>query len=162
MIQQQTKTTKLFIACIVILCVAACAPTSKESYLRRFDAFITEVSKNHRTFSERDWERATQQFERFSGEWYDRFRDNFTLREIASIRAKQIRWHYFLRLNQASSFLESLNVRELKRQVQSFIDENSTGDLLQLYDEAVRAGQDVQNAINEILRELQININDLR
>ena len=142
--------------------MAACAPRTKERYLERFDAFITEVSQNHRTFSERDWERKTAQFERFSGEWFDRFRDDFTLREIASIRVKQVRWHYFRRLNQAPSLLEGLNVRELTRQVQSFISKNNIDDLLQLYEEAVRTGREAQDAINEILRELQIDINSLR
>ena len=53
-------------------------------------------------------------------------------------------------------------MRELTRQVQSFISKNNIDDLLQLYEEAVRTGREAQDAINEILRELQIDINSLR
>ena len=92
------KITKFFIACIAMLCMASCtptAPTCKESYMERFDAFITEVSQNHRTFSDRDWERRTEQFQRFSREWHEKFRDEFTWQDNIAIARKRATWHFF-------------------------------------------------------------------
>jgi len=156
----------LYFSAMIIVVVGCSAPMSKESYLKKFNAFITEVSENHKTYSEKDWERQTKKYQKFSGEWYEKFKSDFTFREEVVIRGNRTKWQYYLRLNQASAFvrgtIDRLSIREMKDQVEFFINNNMKDDLLKFYEDAQKAGKDAQNAVNDIFKELQINVNELR
>ena len=107
------KTTKFLIVCIAVFCMIACAPTCKEnyttptykenyttptckeSYMEMFSTFITYVSRNHKTFSDKEWERKTEQFEKFSGEWHNKFRHEFTRQDRRVIFEKRMAWRFY-------------------------------------------------------------------
>ena len=149
---------------IVLIATSCTAPWSKESYLKQFDAFVSEVSENYKNYDEKDWKKKTEKYEKFSGVWYDKFKNDFTLKEQISIEAKKTKWHYYRYLGGTTSnvkqLLESLNIKGIKDQVQHYIDNNMQDDLQKFYDDAKKAGKDAQDAFTEILKDLQLTIDE--
>ena len=156
---------KFWYVVIITIVAASCStPLSKESYLKKFDDFIAEISENHKTYDENTWQKMTEKYEKFSGEWYDKFKNDFTLKDHIAIKANQAQWYYYSVLNETVSvkeLLEALDVKGIKEQVRYYIDNNMQDDLQKFYDEAKKISKEALEAITEILDELEINIEKL-
>ncbi|MDR1527822.1 MAG: hypothetical protein LBS46_09195 [Dysgonamonadaceae bacterium] len=163
---QVTKSIKVLATCVVVLCLAACAPMSKESYLEKYNAFVSEVSDNYKTYDDETWEKQTEKYRKFSDEWYNKFEDKFTLKEQIAIKANQVKWHYYRNLDEAivtvRQLLDTLDEDEIKKQVQYYLDNNMHSDLQKFYEEVQKAGKDAQEAISEILKELDVEMDELQ
>ena len=157
---------KNLIACVAMLGFMACAPMSKESYLEKYEAFISEISEDYQTYDDEMWQKQTELYENFSGKWYDKFKDEFTLKDQIAIKANQAKWYYYRNLESATStvkqLLESLDIKGMKKQIQYYIDNNMQSDLQKLYEDARKAGKDAQKAVAEILEELNVKIEELQ
>lgn len=160
---------RIFRNSIIVLVVAmtSCStPMSKESYLKKFDGFVSEVANNHKTYSEKDWQKKDEKYEKFSGEWYEKFKDDFTLKERLKITTNIAKYQYYSKLSQAKStikeMLEAFNAKEMKENVQSLVNSGMEAELKQLYEEARKAGKAAEEALTEILNELQVNIDELK
>jgi hypothetical protein len=158
--------TKKLVACLVMTYLVACAPMTKESYLKKFDAFIAEISENYKTYDDKVWEKQTENYNKFSGEWYDKFKNEFTLKDEIAIKANQAKWYYYRNLNTATStvkrLFESLDVKGMKEQVQYYIDNNMQSDLRKFYEDAQKSGKEAEEAITEILEEMDVKIKELQ
>ena len=164
------KLIKNFKNCLIIsiatVFFTACSPTSKESYLEKFDEFVTHVSENYSSYTEKDWKRASKKYEKFSGEWYSKFENEYTLKEEIKIKAYQAKWYYYRNLNNVTStalqLLESLDIKGIKKQVQYYIDNNMQNDLQKFYEDATKAGKDAEDALSKVLDELKIKVDELK
>ena len=160
------KLKNILFAIVAIIFMASCSPMSKESYLEKYDDFVAEVSKNHQSYSEKDWKQATEKYEKFSGEWHEKFKDEFTIKDKIDIKANQAKWYYYNNLNDVTStvkqLFESLDIKGMKKQAQYYIDNDMQSDLQKYYEEAVKAGKDAEKAITEILDELNVKIDELK
>ena len=67
----------LTIAAAVILFVG-CAPFSKESYLSRYEQLVNEAADVHKDCSQIKWAGYEESFEKFSTEYYDKFKGELT------------------------------------------------------------------------------------
>ena len=156
----------LYISILLFLTTSCSVPLNKESYLKKFDAFISEVSNNYKTYDDKAWTKQTEKYEKFSGEWYNKFKDDFTLKDEIAIKANQTKWYYYRNMNMATStirlFFESLNVKEMKKQVQYYIANNMQSDLQKFYNDAQKASKDAKEALIGILEELNVNIDELK
>ncbi|NDV58675.1 DUF6565 domain-containing protein [Bacteroides sp. 519] len=154
----------LFIIVIAIM-MMACSPTSKESYLNKYDSFITEITKNHKLYDQKDWKKKAEEYNKFAGEWYDKFEDELSLKDEVKIKSYQVKWHYYSNLSDISStvkeLLEVLDVKGLKKQIQYYIDNDMHNDLKGLYKDAIKAGKETKDVVIEILNELNIKIDEL-
>ena len=164
------KLIKIFKNCLIIsiaiLFLTACGPISKESYIEKFDEFVTHVSENYNSYTEKDWKKASKKYEKFSGKWYSKFENEYTLIEEIKIKANQARWHYYRNLNDITStalqLLESLDLNGIKKQVQYYIDNNMLNDLQKFYEDATKAGKNAEDALSKIFNELNIKIDELK
>ena len=161
------KISKLYYIIFISIMAFSCStPLSKESYLEKFETFVSEVSENYETFSDKDWEKKTEKYEKFSNEWYEKFEDDFTWQEKLKITGLKAKFQYYKVLNQSSSaikeLLNSLNIKEVKEKIQYYINNDMENDLNQLYEEACKAGGAAEKAVMEILKELQVNIEELQ
>jgi len=108
----------------------------------------------------------SEKYDKFSGEWYDKFKDEFTLKDHITIKANQAKWLYYSNLNGVTStvkqLFESLDVKGMKKQVQYYIDNNMQSDLQKFYEDATKAGKDAQEAVTEILEELNVKLDELQ
>ncbi len=145
----------------------------KESYLKKFDVFISDVADNHKAWDEGDWLKKTERFDKLSGEWYDKFDTELTWQEKLKVKGLEAKFHYYRTLDQSSAFLkdidkeingllESLNVNEIKEQVRYYIDNDMTTDLELLYDEALEVGGETMEAVTKIFEELQVDTEALQ
>jgi len=156
----------LFILIFAFVATGCSTPLSKDRYLKNFDTFISEVSENYKNYSDKDWEQKTEKFQKFSVGWYEKFKDDFSWKEKLKIATFHTKFHYYSTLGQTSSafkeLLETLNVQEIKSKVRDFINNDMEAELNQLYEEARKAGKAAEEAITEILNELQISIEELQ
>ncbi|MDR1369740.1 MAG: hypothetical protein LBJ72_06400 [Dysgonamonadaceae bacterium] len=155
-----------FIIPVLFLAIfVACSPISKESYLEKYDDFITEISENSKSYDEKAWVKATGKYEKFSGEWYDKFKKELTVGEKLKITKNQAQFYYYKNLQQGVSLikdlLKSLNIDEMRQQVQYYIDNNMQDDLEKFYEEAQKSGKDVEKVATEILKGLNVKIDEL-
>jgi hypothetical protein len=153
-------------ACFAIACLVACSPRLKEAYMKDFNTFVTEISENYKTYDDKAWESQVKRYEKLSGEWYNKFKDEFTLQDEIVIKANKVKWHYYYNLNATTStvkqLFESLDVKEMTQQVQHYINNNMQDDLKKFYEEAKKAGKDAEACLTGILEELNVKIDELQ
>jgi hypothetical protein len=151
---------------ILILSIAGCSYYSKESYLKGFEKFITDVSQNHKSYDDKTWEKQTARYEKFTGEWYKKFEDDFTVKEKVSITGYKIKFNYFKKTDQASSAInalfDALKVDDIKKQLEYYIENDMQDEIRQFYDEAKKAGEEVESTVTDILEDLKVNMNELK
>ena len=151
---------------LLVVGVTSCSiPLSKESYLEKLDLFVSEVSENYKTYSDKDWEKKTEKFEKFSGEWYEKFKDDFTWKEKIKVAANIAKFSYYKTLSQLSStakdLFDTFNVKEAKEKVKNYIQNDMGNGLNHFYEEALKAGSAAGETLTEILEDLQNNLEQL-
>jgi len=157
---------KIFHISILYLIITGCStPFNKETYLKNFETFMSEVSVNYKNYSDKDWEMKNEEFEKFTGIWYEKFEKEFTLRENIKITGYQVKFQYYSALSETSSvfkeILDLFNVKEIKAKVNEYINNDMKTELKHLYEEASKAGKEAEEAINEMLKDLQVTIEEL-
>ena len=158
---------RLFCSIIITLILVSCStPLSKESYLKKYDVFITDISENYKAFNEKEWEKAAKKHDKFSGEWYNKFENDFSFKDQIKIKANQSKWYYYRNLDNVTftvkQLIESLDVEGLKKQVLYYIDNNKQSDLQKLYEDTKKAGKEAEEAFIKILKELNVKIDELQ
>ena len=78
---------KFFVIAALAFLMVACAPSTKEEYLEEYKEFIEEVSEKAKTYSETDWAEKTEEFEKLSKEWYQKFKEELSLGEQMQVTA---------------------------------------------------------------------------
>jgi hypothetical protein len=138
---------------------------SKDAYMEKYKAFMTEVGKNYKSSTETEWTKTVERYDRFTGEWYNKFRDDFTAVEKITLTRYQVQFNIYRVARTSKSVINALigeqNVDKIKEQVRYYIDNNAKDDLQTLYDEAKKAGKDVYDTVTEIMIDNGININEL-
>ena len=152
----------LFVLLVVAFVLGACdAPETKEAYMEKFEAFVDDVAKNSKEYSDRDWEKVAEKYEKFVGEWYDKFKNDFTTREKINLTALKVRFNACRAFDKVAGevkkLFESINVDKIKKQIQYYIDNDMDDDLKQLIEEAEKAGSEAEKAVEKILEELGVD-----
>jgi hypothetical protein len=161
---------KIFWVWLVATMFVGCStPMNKESYLKKFDAFITDVSANYKTWQDEEWAKKIEQYERFSGEWYKKFEKELTFQEEVKVVGFQTKFNYYKALDESSTILrnfkEMLNnvdTDEIRETVRSYVNSDRMDELKLLYEEAVQVGGAAMDAMTRILNELQISVEELQ
>lgn len=148
---------------VVLFAVVSCdLLTDKDAYLNKYGLFITEIAEIYKTANKKEWEKHVRKYNNFNGEWYNRFKNDFTLKEKIVITSYQAKFNYYRALRHTNSsvkeLLETLNVDEIKNQIQYYIDNDMHDDIEKLYKEARKTGKDIEKNVSTILHELKINI----
>ena len=156
----------LYVSIITLLLVNCSTPLNKGSYMKKFDAFIADISDNHKAYSDKDWEKKTVRYKQFSDEWYAKFKNDFTMKDEIAIKANQVKFNYYRTFNQSSNLIKqlinSLNIKELKEQAAFYLKNDMKNDLKNMYEEAQKAGKEAEAAVAEILKELNVKIEELK
>ncbi len=129
-----------------------CAPLSKDSYMRRFSNFTQEVTRNCKSYDSDDWEKMSKKYDNFSGKWYEKFKDEMTMKEVLLVRSYQARWWY----NRGSSVLS--DVVEVEQLIRFYVENDMQSDLKSLCEEAHRIGGETEKIVNEVLKKLNITV----
>ena len=71
----QTNRSILF---LIVLLTTSCGPQSKESYLEKYDQFITKAGSEYKEYDIKDWEESRKEFEKLNEEHYNKFKEDLT------------------------------------------------------------------------------------
>lgn len=129
-----------------------CAPMSKDSYIKKFGDFTKEVSRDCKSYDVDDWEKMSKKYDNFSGKWYDKYREEMSLKEILLVRSYQAKWYY----NRGSSVLN--DVVEVEKIIRFYVENDMQSDLQRLREEAHSIGGETEKTLNEILEKLDVQI----
>lgn len=149
-----------FLNTILIFAIVAvfvsCAPTSKEKYLAQFDSFITQVSQERETYTEEDWQKMEQQYNKFTTEWYYKFAPELTIKEELRIKGWQLKWNTYYNMDTFTDFFDRLDIEAQKAKIQYYIENDMEEDLKKLQKEAEEAGKEAQKQLKELYDELKV------
>ena len=137
---------------MVTIFLIGCAPLSKDSYMRRFREFTQEVTQNCQSYDADDWERMSKRYDGFSGKWYEKFKDDMSMKEVLLVRSYQARWWY----NRGSSVLS--DVVEVEQLIRFYVENDMQSDLRRICEEAHRIGGETEKTVNEVLKKLNITV----
>ena len=146
------RLTKLEIIMATIFLIG-CAPLSKDSYMRRFSDFTQKVSNNCKSYDSEDWEKMSRKYDNFSGKWYEKFKDDMSMKEVLLVRSYQARWWY----NKGFSTLS--DVVEVEQLIRFYVENDMQSDLQRICEEAHRIGGETEKTVNEVLKKLNITVN---
>ena len=145
------KVVKLGIILTTII-LMGCTPMSKDAYMRRFSVFSQEVTRNCKFYDSDDWERMSKEYDNFSGKWYEKFKDDMSMKEVLLVRSYQARWWY----NRGSSVLS--DVVEVEQLIRFYVENDMQSDLQRICEEAHKIGGETEKTINEVLKKLNITV----
>jgi len=150
---------------IIAIIAVSCSPLSKEQYLKNYESFLSDIAENHRSYTDKDWEKKNEKFRMFSEVWFEKFKADFTWQERLKITGYQAKFHYYSALRQTSSMFkimhDAMNPNEIRAIVRSYVDKGMIKELKELYKESLELGTAAEEVIKEILKELQVNIDEL-
>jgi uncharacterized protein YdcH (DUF465 family) len=146
------------ISLILILLITSCAPQSKESYLEDYKEFITEISENNANYTEEDWKNKDEKYEKFTGEWYEKFKDDFIWKDNILLTKYEFQYNLYKLKGNSSELFDELfkDYDQLKEQVKYYSENDMEKDLEFLLKEAEEVGKTATETLEEIFKELEI------
>ena len=89
------KIYNFFIFFSLVLVLISCSPQTKESYLEDYEEFISTIDKESENYTDEDWINIEEKYNKFNGEWYDKFEDELTWKEQIVIYKYQSQFYFF-------------------------------------------------------------------
>lgn len=148
----------LFLLPMVVFMASCLAPTSKESYLAKFEKFVDRVEENHEKYNDKDWEWTDSQFNKFNGEWYLKYRNEFNLSDQIKIKSLIIRYHSYKSKDDVNEVLKLLfkeDVDDVRKKVEDYIDNDMDEDLEIIMEGAAAIGDSAVKVLEDIIEELE-------
>ena len=149
---------------VLILTLVSCEPQSKEAYLEKYKAFISNVSLEYETYAEADWERSLEMYERLSGDWYRKYKDDFTWKEQLLVGKYEIQYN-MMRVKESSvNFFDTFmknDFEKLKGQVLHYYENDMNEDIEFLVQQATEIGDSAIVIMQKIMEELEIEMDEL-
>ena len=94
---------------------------SKQSFMSKFDSFVSETSTNYKNYSETDWAKADTTYAHFDKEYSNKWNKDFTPDEKA--RFNELKGKY-LAIKVKAGLLDLKNgLKDLMEQSKSFVEE---------------------------------------
>jgi hypothetical protein len=144
---------------LVMLVVSSCViPVSKERYLANFERFVNNVEKNSKDFKRKDWRWADKRYRLYSDNWYEKFREELTLKEQLQIAGMKIR---YMALKEGSKMRRIVDeklaedIEKLGEDMGKYFDENLERDVDRLTKGAREIGDSAVKVVEDILKEIR-------
>jgi len=144
---------------ILVLWITSCAPQSKESYLKQYKEFITEVRKNMENYTKDDWKKKDQEYERFIGKWYEKFKDDFIWEDNTLLAKYEFQYNLYRSEGNSFELFKDLlkDYGRLKEQVKFYAENDMEKDLDSLKREAKEIGETATETLDEVFKEFEKN-----
>lgn len=83
-----------FLLLLNITTMISCSkPISKEKYLEKYKSFIEEINTDYKTFSEKQWTKAEEKYNKFNTEWYQKFENELSFKEKLTVYKYQYQFN---------------------------------------------------------------------
>lgn len=150
----------LIIALFVSL--SGCGPQSKDSYLDEYADFIEEVKDEHKGYTTEDWREKDAEFKQYAEEWAEKFEEELTLTDQLIVAKHAITYGVLSAKQQTGGILKEIlqdeDVQELKDQLKYYAENEMEDDIERIVQEADEIGGEAIEAVEEILKELDVDI----
>jgi len=143
--------------------LTACTPQSKETYLSDYKEFMKNTEKQKTNFTEKDWEIADLKYEKFTGEWKDKYDDEFTWKEELVLAKYTLQYNIFKAGENSTGFYNEYikeDFKDLKERLKYYKENDMDNDIDFLVEQAKEIGQTATDEINEALKELNSDLKD--
>lgn len=139
--------------------VSSCLiPAKKERYLVNFERFVKNIEKNSVNFKARDWRWADKRYKLYGTEWYQKFREELTLKEQLQIAELKIRYHAVKEVSGFKRLIDEKLGEDLERMgedVGEYIDKNLDKDIERLSKGAREIGDSAVKVVEDLLKEIR-------
>jgi len=150
---------RIFTLVMLSIFVSSClVPAKKERYMTNFERFVKNIEKNAGNFKPRDWRWADKRYKLYGNEYYDKFREELTLKEQLQIAGLKIRYQAVKEGSSYKRIIDEKLVRDLEKMgedVGRYIDENLDRDLEKLSKGAREIGDSAVKVVEDLLKELK-------
>lgn len=149
-----------FLAVVMILQAGSSCmiPSSKERYLANFERFVNNVEKESPGFKPRDWRYAEKRYQKYSVEWYQNFREDFTPQEQIKVAGLKLRYQAVREGAGLRRLLDEQVVKDLEKMgedVGKYLDENLDRDLERISKGAREIGDSARKVVDDLVKELR-------
>ncbi len=79
------KLFSISLIALVAMLFVGCAPMSKDSYMKQFGKLMDEAASIYSSCTESEWANITEDYEKFSGEYYDKFEKELSTSEKLTV-----------------------------------------------------------------------------
>ena len=149
---------RIIAAALVILIVSSCLiPASKERYLANFERFVNNVEKNSKEFKRKDWRWADKRYRLYSDNWYEKFREELSLKEQLQIAGMKIRYQALKENSKMQRIVDEKLAEDLEKlgeDMGKYFDENLERDMDRLTKGAREIGDSAVKVVEDILKEI--------
>lgn len=148
----------LIITGVLFLVYSCFAPANKEVYLEKFEKFIETVEKGHKQYTEDDWQWADKRFEKFSGDWYRKFKGDYTLEDQIRIKGLIVTYKILKGNIDNNSTLKDIfreDLDDFKKRLDDYLENDAEEDLEKLRKEAGKLGDSAKQMLDEMLKNLE-------
>lgn len=159
-----TAISKITLYCSAILLFLlnfSCAPQSKESYLEDYGKFMNDVAEEKKHFTDKQWAELDEKHEKFTGEWYDKFEEDFTFQDLIVLKKNEFQYN-FTKINKKSSLFlnvfQSKDAELLKERIKYYKENDMNDDLELLKKQADEMGVSATIMLEKVLVELNKEI----
>lgn len=150
---------RIFTLTLVMLALSSCLiPASKERYLANFERFINNVEKNSPEFKRKDWRWAEKRYRLYSDNWYEKFREEFSLKEQLQIAGLKIRYQALKEGSRKRRIVDEKLAEDLEKlgeDMGKYFDENLERDVDKLTKGAREIGDSAVKVVEDILKEIR-------
>jgi hypothetical protein len=155
----KTRFPAIIFSFLLIYSLTTCViPTTKETYLKNFDRFISDVEKNGKKFSISDWTWANRRFSKYSGEWYDNFQNDLKMEEkmqVAGLKTRYMIAKGSSKLGQYMNKELGKDLDRMKEDVQKYMKEDFKKDIREISKGAREIGDSAKKVIEEVKKEVR-------
>lgn len=88
--------------------MCACAPSTKQDYMNEFGEFIETISEKSSGYNDAEWKAIDADYEKLSGEWYDKFESEMSIEEKMQVAAWIAVYNYHKGLDKAGEALDEI------------------------------------------------------
>jgi len=134
-------------------------PAKKERYLANFERFVKNIEKNSEDFKPRDWRWADKRYKLYGTEWYEKFREEFTLKEQLQIAGLKIRYQAVKESSGVKRLIDEKLVKDLERMgedMERYFDKDLDRDLEKLSKGAREIGDSAIKVVEDLLKEIKM------
>jgi len=154
--------SKMIAIILVTFAVISCRPFSKESYLEKYEKFISEISEQSAEYTEKEWLKADEKYKKFNEDWYDRFKEDLTWQEKLTITKYTVKYEYNRNKTDAIDFYNNFlkgDLVKLKEKIMYYKENDMDDDIDSLIKQAKQLGDTSLIVVQDLIRDVEEEIN---
>lgn len=149
---------KLMLVIAIIFMVSSClVPTSKDSYLQDFEKFVDRVKKHHKDYNKKDWKWADSMFEKYSKDWYQKFKNDLTTEEKLEVVKLKLLYRNYKEPDVVHELYKNFiddDATELKEKFDEYIEEDFEEDIDKLIEGMKEIGDSAVKVVEDIIEKI--------